>query len=102
MLRFACTLIVIAAIGPASALAQQSKPPSAAQLAQQQRMTTCNADASRRTLTGDARRSYMSACLSGKMNQTTLMTVCNAQSSQDKMTGDNRKAYLTSCLKKSN
>ena len=82
-------------------LAQQSKPPSAAQAAQQQRMSSCNAEASQRELKGDARQSYMSACLGGKMNQTTLMKVCNAQASQDKLASDNRKTYLSTCLKKS-
>ena len=82
-------------------LAQQSKPPSPAQAAQQQRMSSCNAEASQRELKGDARQSYMSACLGGKMNQTTLMKVCNAQASQDKLASDNRKTYLSTCLKKS-
>ena len=101
MHRFPFTVVFVAAIAVAPALAQQSKPPSAAQAAQQQRMTTCNADASQRELKGDARQSYMSACLSGKMNQTTLMKVCNAEATQEKMTSDGRKAYLSSCLKKS-
>jgi hypothetical protein len=77
------------------------KTPSPAQAAQQQKMTTCNADASQRNLKGSARQSFMSGCLSGKMNQTTLMKVCNAQASQDKLTSDDRKTYLSSCLKKS-
>ena len=112
MHRFAATLGLAAAILAAPALAQQPAPPTAtqatkaktpspAQAAQQQRMTTCNADASQRNLKGDARQSYMSGCLSGKMNQTTLMKVCNAQATQDKLTSDDRKTYLSTCLKKS-
>jgi hypothetical protein len=64
-------------------------------------MTTCNADASQRNLKGDARQTYMSGCLGGKMNQNTMMKVCNAQASQDKLTSDDRKTYMSSCLKKS-
>jgi hypothetical protein len=64
-------------------------------------MANCNAEASQRNLNGDARKSYMSACLSGKMSQTTLMKVCNGQATQDKLSSDARKSYLGTCLKKS-
>ena len=101
MHRFVPTFCMLAAIVAMPALAQQTKPPSPAQAAQQQRMTTCNADASQRNLKGDARQTYMTGCLGGKMNQTTLMKVCNAQASQDKLTTDDRKTYMSACLKKS-
>lgn len=42
------------------------RPPSAAQEAQQRRMRECNTQAGTRNLTGDARRSFMSNCLSGR------------------------------------
>jgi hypothetical protein len=88
------------AVVVAPALSQDKKPPTPAQAAQQQRMTTCNAEASQRNLDGSARQGYMSACLSGKMNQTTLMKVCNGQATQDKLSSEARKAYLGTCLKK--
>jgi psiF repeat-containing protein len=97
----AATFCVAAAVLVTPTLAQQSKPPTPAQAAQQQRMTSCNAEASQREFKGDARQTYMSACLGGKMSQTTLMKVCNAQASQDKLTSDTRKTYLSTCLKKS-
>ena len=100
MLRFACALCVVALV-VSPTVAQQTSKPSAAQAAQQQRMTDCNASASQRNLKGDARKSYMSSCLSGQVTQTTLMKVCNAEATQEKMTSDDRKAYLASCLKKS-
>src|ERR1700749_3442495 len=99
MLRIASIACVVAALASAPAIAQTTKPPSPAQAAQQQRMTTCNADAGQRNLSGDARKSYMSACLGGKMNQTTLMKVCNGQATQDKLASDARKTYLGTCLK---
>jgi BarA-like signal transduction histidine kinase len=101
MLRTALALCTIITIAMGPAVAQQAKQPTAAQAAQQQRMTSCNANASQRNLKGDARQSYMSSCLSGNMSQTTLMKVCNAEATQEKMTSDDRKAYLATCLKKS-
>ena len=101
MLRFVWTFSVVIALASGSAFAQTSKPPSPAQAAQQQRMATCNEEAGQRSLSGDARKNYMSSCLSGKMNQTTLMRVCNNQATQDKLSSDARKTYLGTCLKKS-
>ncbi len=82
-------------LGAASAIAQNAPASS-----QQQRMKDCNATASARALKGDARKDYMSACLAGKADQTTIMKVCNEQATQDKLSGDRRKAYMSSCLKK--
>jgi hypothetical protein len=101
MRTYAATFCLAAALLATPTVAQQSKPPTPAQAAQQQRMSSCNAEASQRELKGDARQGYMSACLGGKMNQQTLMKVCNAQASQDKLTSDNRKTYVSTCLKKS-
>jgi len=101
MLRFVSTFSVVVALASLPVAAQTTKPPSPAQTAQQQRMAACNEEAGQRNLSGDARKSYMSACLSGKMNQTTLMKVCNNQATQDKLASDARKTYLGTCLKKS-
>jgi hypothetical protein len=79
----------------------QTKPPSPAQLAQQQRMSTCNADATSRNFKGQARKDYMSACLSGSSTPQVMMKVCNAEATQEKMTPDDRKSYLGTCLKTS-
>jgi psiF repeat len=101
MLRFVAITVLGSAVAAFPALAQQPKTPTPAQAAQQQRMTTCNADASQRNFKGTARQTFMRACLSGKMNQTTLMKVCNAQASQDKLSSAARKTYVSSCLSKS-
>ncbi len=69
--------------------------------AQRDRIVSCNATASARALSGDARKSFMSPCLSGKSTPTTMMKVCNAQASQDKLGADARKSYLGTCLKTS-
>jgi hypothetical protein len=96
------TMLVFACCN-APALADSTtpaKPPSSAQLTQQERMKTCNADASARKFKGQARQDYMSACLSGKASQTNLMKVCNEQATQDKLSTDARKSYVSACLKK--
>lgn len=43
----------------------ETRQPSAAQQAQQERMRSCNAEAKARGLSGDARRPFMSDCLKG-------------------------------------
>ncbi|HEY7580842.1 MAG TPA: PsiF family protein [Acetobacteraceae bacterium] len=101
MPRFICLCYLGLALAGTPALAQNAKPPTPAQAQQQQRMASCNAEAGERNLSGDARKSYMSACLGGKMNQTTLMKVCNNQATQDKLSSEARKTYLGTCLKKS-
>lgn len=42
---------------------QEKKAPSPAQLAQQQKMKSCNADAGKKALKGDERKKFMSQCL---------------------------------------
>lgn len=80
--------------------AAQTGPPSSAGLTpQQDRMKSCNGEASTRTLNGQARQSFMSACLSGKNSPSTMMKICNAQATQNKLTGDARSGYVSGCLK---
>jgi hypothetical protein len=78
--------------------------PAHAQTSQQQLMTTCNAQAGAQKLTGDARKTFMSSCLSGKSTKTLTpqqqkMTTCNAQAGSQKLTGDARKQFMSTCLK---
>lgn len=60
LLMLACT---------ATAMAAQDEKPRRAftekQLAQQQRMTDCNAEAKLQALRGEARKAFMQSCLSG-------------------------------------
>ena len=42
---------------------QEKKAPSPAQLAQQQKMKSCNAEAGKKALKGDERKKFMSQCL---------------------------------------
>lgn len=83
------------------------KEPTEKQKAQQERMKACNQKAGDKKLEGDARKSYMSACLKGeepaaagkKTPQQQKMADCNKQAADKKVKGDERKAFMSSCLK---
>jgi len=74
--------------------------------AQQERMKSCNAQASKKDMKGDERKAFMSDCLSadgGKGDQKMTaqqqkMKSCNAQASKKGMKGDERQAYMKKCL----
>ena len=72
--------------------------------AQQNKMTACNAEASAKTLKGDARKAFMSSCLKAKpaaaMTQQEKMKTCNATAPTQALKGDARKAFMSDCLKK--
>jgi psiF repeat len=73
---------------------------------QQDKMKTCNADASAKGLKGDDRKAYMKTCLShdgaaaaAKGNsQQQKMKSCNADATTKGLKGDDRKAFMKSCL----
>lgn len=65
---------------------------------QQEKMKTCNADASAKALKGDERKAFMSKCL--KMTQQERMTACNKDASDKVLKGDERKTFMSQCLKK--
>ncbi|WP_330985343.1 MULTISPECIES: phosphate starvation-inducible protein PsiF [Enterobacterales] len=76
---------------------------------QQQRMTTCNQQATAQTLKGDARKTYMSDCLKNSSSkpaeksmtpQQQKMGECNATATQQSLKGDDRKKFMSACLKK--
>lgn len=78
--------------------------PAFAATPQQERMKTCNSEASAKTLKGDDRKSFMSSCLKGQTaaapTQQQKMKTCNADASTKSLKGDERKAFMSSCLKK--
>lgn len=76
--------------------------------AQQDKMKTCNADATGQGLKGDARKAFMGGCLSNKpaaaadeakplTAQQGKMKKCNADATGK--TGADRKAFMSTCLK---
>lgn len=86
------------------------------QLAQQQRMRDCSADAKARSLAGDDRKAFMKTCLSAgrvtaeagtevasapegkKAAQQEKMKACSADAKKQSLKGDDRKAFMKDCL----
>jgi len=72
--------------------------------AQQNKMTTCNADATAKSLKGDERKAFMSTCLKAApapaATQQEKMKTCNATATTQALKGDARKTFMSDCLKK--
>lgn len=68
---------------------------------QQQRMSTCNSQATGKK--GDERKTFMSSCLKGeapaKATQQDKMKSCNKDASAKSLKGDERKSFMSTCLK---
>ena len=80
----------------------EKKAPSAAQLAQQEKMKSCNAEAKTSALKGDERKKFMSECLGSKPAPTTQqdkMKSCNADAATKELKGEARKSFMSECLK---
>ena len=76
--------------------------------AQQNKMTTCNAEATTKTLKGDERKAFMSTCLKAApaandaktlTPQQQKMKDCNASAKTKALAGDARKTFMSTCLK---
>jgi hypothetical protein len=95
-------LLIAALFAMSGAFAQdKDKNLSDKQAAQQARMKSCNAQASKKDLKGDERKDFMSDCLKGGSQLTAQqerMKSCNAQASKKEMKGDERKAFMSKCL----
>ncbi|MBK1657986.1 PsiF family protein [Paracraurococcus ruber] len=119
-LRAAALVAVLAtgalAQGPNSqgTTGQGGSTPSPAQQAQQERMRSCNTEAGTRNLAGEARRSFMSECLAGRMPpppvatgnppnpaqqaQQDRMRTCNAEAGSRNLAGEARRGFMSECL----
>ena len=103
------SVLVVAVFASVMMLAASPQAPALALTPQQQLMKTCNTEAGSQKLAGDARKTFMSDCLSGKTltplggktltPQQELMKTCNVQASTQKLKGDPRKQFLSTCLK---
>jgi len=101
-------LVMLAAIAvPTMAQDTTKKQPSAAQAAQQQKMTDCNKEATAKSLKGDERKTFMSSCLrakpaaastTAKTPQQQKMTDCNKEAAAKNLKGDERKTFMSTCL----
>ena len=80
-------------------------PAWSAENSQQTKMTTCNADAKTKGLTGNDRKAFMKTCLSADApapatgnSQQQKMKTCNADATTKGLKGDDRKVYMKTCL----
>jgi hypothetical protein len=75
--------------------------PGLAATAQQEKMKTCNADATAQQLTGDERKAFMKSCLSGKKltAQQQRMSDCSKNAASQNLAGEARKKFMSECLK---
>ena len=74
--------------------------------AQQQKMTTCNAQAKAKSLSGSERSQFMKSCLrasgghSHAMNsQQMKMKTCSADAKAKALKGSARRSFMSTCLK---
>lgn len=95
-LIIACVALSMSSFAFAAA---PEKAAPAVKTAQQNKMVTCNADATGKK--GDERKAFMKECLSAKpatpaATQQDKMKTCNADATGKK--GDERKAFMKTCL----
>lgn len=113
-MKLAVVFMVVAALSlmAFSAMAADAgkKAASPKQLAQQEKMKACNAEAKAKALKGDERKKFMSECLKGKADaaaeapagsatQQDKMKACNAEAKTKGLKGDDRKKFMSDCLK---
>ena len=92
-----------------AAQAQDKKAAEKSAPTQQDRMASCNQNAKQKNLAGDARKSFMKDCLSGKpavaasvpqmTSQQQKMAKCNSTAKSKELAGAERQAFMSSCLK---
>lgn len=77
--------------------------PGHAETTQQQKMKTCNAEATQKSLKGDDRKTFMSQCLSSKTEsesakltpQQEKMKQCNVDATSQGLKGTARKTFMS-------
>ncbi len=101
MLHRKISLLLALVLTALPVMAQETKQPSPAQAAQQQKMKDCNAQAKTKNLAGDERKTFMSQCLSAagvSQTQQDKMKSCNKEATAKNLKGDDRKAFMSTCL----
>lgn len=81
-----------------------SLQPAMAETSQQEKMQTCNANAEKKLLRGEARKLYMKGCLGGKKEvsaQQEKMKQCNVDASTQQLKGEVRRTFMKQCLSSS-
>ncbi len=86
---------------------QSAYSATAAQQAQQDKMKTCNTDATSKQLKGDDRKAFMKTCLGSAGTaehkeltpQQQKMSTCSKDAKTKGLKGDERKQFMSTCLK---
>jgi psiF repeat len=98
--------ISLYALAVAAVLPLLMPTPGFAQQSQQDKMKTCNTQATSQNLTGDARKNFMSNCLKGASSgsstgntQQDKMKTCNTQATAQNLSGSARRNFVNNCLK---
>lgn len=77
---------------------EAKKAPSPAQKAQQEKMKACNADAGEKKLAGDARKKFMSECLSAKSDApNSAAAACEGKAAEKKLAGAAKSSFMKKC-----
>jgi len=105
MRRTTWVVAALAVLAGQAVFAQAASTATAAN-SQQEKMKTCNADATAKGLKGADRQTFMKTCLSheepapAKTNsQQEKMKTCNADATAKGLKGDARKSFMSTCLK---
>jgi len=94
------------ALSLATAVQAADAPAAKPKTAQQEKMASCNKDATGKT--GDDRKAFMKQCLSAggapaaaaaPATQQEKMKTCNADAKTKALAGDARKSFMSDCLK---
>jgi hypothetical protein len=94
--------VLALALSPLAAMAQGT--PGAAS-GPDEHLATCGADATAAKITGDARKSYISTCMSRKAGQPNTdaarekLKFCTAQAGEKQLAAGPRKAFIDNCIK---
>lgn len=84
-----------------SVMAALSAGPALAANTQQTKMTNCNAQATAKNLSADARKSFMSSCLSSGTSAQSAATnksqACASQADAKKLSGAARTSFVKKC-----
>ena len=96
----------LAMMGAAALATAALTQPALADNTQQQKMTSCNAEAKTKSLSGDDRKAFMKTCLSNSgstekplNSQQQKMKTCSADAKTKGLKGDERKKFMSDCLK---
>ncbi len=97
------TIGAVLAVTLGQAASAQSASPAHTN-SQQDKMKSCNADATSKGLKGDERQAYMKTCLSKEStakkgnSQQEKMKTCNAEASGKGLKGEERQSFMKTCL----